>query len=74
MKFRTIAAGACIALASTGLAWADDAQSETVMPKFEQAIPNIPGKSIVVVEVDYGLGGASQPHRHAKSAFIYAYV
>jgi quercetin dioxygenase-like cupin family protein len=48
--------------------------AETVTPKFEQAIPNIPGKSLVVVEVDYAPGAASPSHRHAKSAFIYAYV
>jgi quercetin dioxygenase-like cupin family protein len=50
------------------------AQAETVTPKFNQAIPNIPGKSLVVVEVDYAPGGESPSHTHAKSAFIYAYV
>lgn len=47
---------------------------ETVTPVFEQAIPNIPGKSMVVVEVGYGPGVASLPHTHAKSSFIFAYV
>lgn len=47
---------------------------ETVKPNFEQAIPNLPGKSLVAVEVDYPPGVSSVPHRHAKSAFIYAYV
>ena len=37
-------------------------------------IPNIPGKSLVAVVVDYAPGGASLPHTHAKSAFIFAYV
>ena len=41
---------------------------------FEAAIPNIPGKSLIAVEVDYAPGAASVPHTHAKSAFIYAYV
>jgi quercetin dioxygenase-like cupin family protein len=45
-----------------------------VKPNFSQAIPNIPGKSLVAVEVTYPPGGASAPHRHARSAFIYAYV
>ena len=49
-------------------------QAETVTPKFDQAIPNIPGKSLVILEVDYAPGAASAPHTHAKSAFIYAYV
>jgi quercetin dioxygenase-like cupin family protein len=47
---------------------------EKVTPKFNQAIPNIPGKSLIAVEVDYAPGAASPPHTHAKSAFIYAYV
>jgi quercetin dioxygenase-like cupin family protein len=47
---------------------------ETVTTNFERAIPNIPGKSLVAKIVDYAPGGASAPHEHAKSAFIYAYV
>jgi len=47
---------------------------DIVKPNFEQAIPNLPGKSLIAVEVDYPPGGASVPHVHAKSAFIYAYV
>lgn len=48
--------------------------SEIVKPNFEQTIPNLPGKSLVAVEVEYPPGAASLPHMHAKSAFIYAYV
>lgn len=47
---------------------------ETATPNFSQPITNIPGKSLVAVVVDYAPGGASPSHRHAKSAFIYAYV
>lgn len=47
---------------------------EKVTPNFNQAIPNIPGKSLIAVEVDYAPGAASPSHTHAKSAFIYAYV
>jgi quercetin dioxygenase-like cupin family protein len=61
-------------LAVAGPASAHDGQAETVTPKFDRAIPNTPGKSLIVVEVDYAPGAASPPHRHAKSAFIYAYV
>lgn len=63
-----------LALAAAGFALAHDGQAETVTPIFEQAVPNIPGKSLVAVEVDYAPGAASLPHTHAKSAFIYAYV
>ena len=48
--------------------------SETVKPNFSMAIPNIPGKSLIAVDVLYPPGGASHTHTHAKSAFIYAYV
>ncbi|WP_417663403.1 cupin domain-containing protein [Pseudomonas sp.] len=48
--------------------------SETVEPNFSHIIPNIPGKSLIAVEVSYLPGGASKPHFHAQSAFIYAYV
>ena len=47
---------------------------EKVTPALAQAIPNIPGKSLMAVVVDYAPGAASLPHFHAKSAFIYAYV
>jgi quercetin dioxygenase-like cupin family protein len=43
-------------------------------PRFERAISNIPGKSLVAVEVDFAPGESSAPHHHARSAFIYAYV
>jgi hypothetical protein len=35
---------------------------ETVTTKFEHAIPNIPGKSLVSQVVDYAPGGASPSH------------
>ncbi|WP_306717014.1 cupin domain-containing protein [Burkholderia dolosa] len=50
------------------------AAGEIVKPNFEQAIPGLPGKSLVAVEVEYPPGAASEPHVHAKSAFIWAYV
>ena len=65
------AAFSCI-MASPALA--HDPQYEVVTPKYREAIPNVPGKSLVAVEVDYTPGAASKPHTHAKSAFIYAYV
>ena len=47
---------------------------EVNTPNFARAIPNIPGKSLVAVVVDYAPGGASPAHTHAKSAFIYGFV
>lgn len=71
---RALAAVCAAALALTAPALAHAGQTETVVPKFDQTIPNIPGKSLIVVEVDYAPGAASPSHTHAKSAFIYAYV
>ena len=47
---------------------------EQVNTVFEQAIPNIPGKSLIAFVVSYPPGGKSLSHRHAGSAFIYAHV
>jgi len=76
MKIRTIIPAACTALAFSmaGLVYAHDSEAQTVTENFKAAIPNIPGKSLIAVEVDYAPGAASVPHTHAKSAFIYAYV
>lgn len=47
---------------------------ETVRPAFSRAIPNLPGKTLTSVIVDYPPGAKSLPHHHARSAFIYAFV
>ena len=72
MKIRTIIAATCAAVAFSMAA--HDSEAQTVTKNFETAIPNIPGKSLIAVEVDYAPGAASPSHTHAKSAFIYAYV
>src|ERR1700745_3652451 len=41
---------------------------------YQHELPNCPGKSIKGVLVEYGPGGYSPAHTHAKSAFIYATV
>ena len=48
--------------------------AQSVRPVFSQAIPNVPGKSLITVEVTYAPGEKSNPHRHARSAFIHGYV
>jgi quercetin dioxygenase-like cupin family protein len=76
MKVRTIFGAACavVAIATATPAAAKDGVDETVKSIFQQTIPNIPGKSLVALVVDYKPGGASPSHTHAKSAFIFAYV
>jgi quercetin dioxygenase-like cupin family protein len=48
--------------------------SSTANVAFNNAIANIPGKSVVAVVVSYPPGAKSPPHHHAGSAFITAYV
>jgi len=74
-NFPSALGAACGALALlTVLPAAGQELRETVTPNFAQEIPNVPGKSVLAVVVDYPPGAASRPHMHAKSAFIYAYV
>jgi quercetin dioxygenase-like cupin family protein len=75
MKIRSLIVGACATI-TLGVAAAAFAHSgdEKVTVNFQREIPNIPGKSMVSLVVDYPPGGASVAHTHAKSAFIYAYV
>lgn len=48
--------------------------SRPAPPAFDYPIPNIAGKSLLAVVVDYPPGARSAPHHHAPSAFITAYV
>jgi quercetin dioxygenase-like cupin family protein len=47
---------------------------ETVTVAADKPIPNLPGKRLVSLVVDYAPGGSSAAHHHARSAFIYAHV
>ena len=66
----------CIVIDATvgaGAAIAPDKNSKVTLV-YEHALPNVPGKSIKGVLVEYGPGGTSSAHTHPKSAFIYATV
>jgi quercetin dioxygenase-like cupin family protein len=41
---------------------------------FDHALPNVPGKSVKGLLVEYALGGSTPAHTHAASAFVYATV
>lgn len=71
--FLLAAASAALALAVAAPVMAHGA-GETVTINFDKQLPNVPGKSLVGVVVDYAPGAASAPHAHAESAFVYAYV
>ena len=50
------------------------AKAATVTLVYQHAIPGVAGKSVKGVLVEYGPGGFSPAHTHAKSALIYATV
>jgi quercetin dioxygenase-like cupin family protein len=52
----------------------DTAPGETVTEAANEPIPNLPGKQLISLVVDYAPGASSAAHHHAGSAFIYAYV
>jgi quercetin dioxygenase-like cupin family protein len=51
-----------------------NAAAPKVTKIFDRELPNVPGKSMRAVLVEYGPGAASPSHRHPSSAFIYATV
>src|SRR5262249_15836867 len=56
------------------LADAPKSKNAKVTLVYQHELPNVPGKSIKGMLVEYGPGGYSPGHTHAKSAFIYATV
>ena len=77
MKFRSIALLATLAAVAAwpSLVSAEAASQErqTTTPAFQETIPNIPGKSLVGLVVNYPPGGATQAHYHPRSAFVTGY-
>ena len=73
MFTRFLSAAAFAALSITA-ASAGDRPAGKVTVVFDHALPNVPGKSMKGVLVEYGPGGGSPAHTHPKSAFIYATV
>jgi quercetin dioxygenase-like cupin family protein len=64
---------AALLLAAAAGASAHGPAEETVTPRLQQALPNVPGKSFSAITVDFAPGVAAKPHRHGE-AYVYAYV
>ncbi len=47
---------------------------DNIREVFNRPISNIPGKSMIAIQVDYAPGEKTPPHYHEKSSFIMAYV
>jgi quercetin dioxygenase-like cupin family protein len=71
---------ALLLIAGVSLLLTRVAAQETIAPGakvtqiFDRELPNVPGKSMRAVLVEYGPGAGSPSHRHPSSAFIYATV
>jgi quercetin dioxygenase-like cupin family protein len=68
-----VAAGLALAADPPGRA-ASTGEGATEKQIFSEKLPNVPGKTFTVVEVDCRPGGFSAPHRHPASGFVFAYV
>jgi quercetin dioxygenase-like cupin family protein len=74
MRMFTLLLTAAALFATSAAAQETIAPGPNVSVIFDQELPNVPGKSLRAVLVDYGPGAGSPSHRHPNSAFIYARV
>jgi quercetin dioxygenase-like cupin family protein len=63
---------AAVLFGASRLFAADQPKGAQSMPVFSEKLPNVPGKTLTGVLVNYGPGGKSASHAHAGS--VYAYV
>ena len=73
-KLALLLTAAASVLATSAAAHDAIAPGAKVSVVFDQELPNVPGKSLRVVLVEYEPGAGSPSHRHPASAFIYARV
>ncbi|MBZ9991609.1 cupin domain-containing protein [Mesorhizobium sp. BH1-1-5] len=75
---KSLAVAAILAAFLPGSALADGTpgggKGAKVTLVYDHELPNVPGKSIKGVLVEYAPGGFSEGHTHPQSAFIYATV
>jgi quercetin dioxygenase-like cupin family protein len=69
---RFLCTAALIAASAMSASAHDDKSKVTLV--YDHVLPNVPGKSIRGVLVEYAPGGSSPAHLHPTSAFIYATV
>lgn len=69
-----LVSGILLATLTLTPASANDPARSKVTVVFDHALPNVPGKSMKGVLIEYEPGGSSLAHTHPESAFIYATV
>jgi quercetin dioxygenase-like cupin family protein len=72
--FKTILCTAAIGAILATSALAHDSKGDRVTLIYDQPLPNVPGKSMRAVLVEYEPGGTSTAHTHPDSAFIFATI
>lgn len=72
--FSRILLAAAFSFVAATSALAEEFNGTKITVVFDKPLPNVPGKSMRGVIVDYAPGGATPSHRHPSSAFIYATV
>jgi len=73
-KTALLLTAAAVLIATSVAAEETRAPGAKVSLVFDQELPNVPGKSMRAVLVEYEPGTGSPSHRHPSSAFIYARV
>jgi quercetin dioxygenase-like cupin family protein len=73
-KVALLVAAAVALFATVVAAHEEIAPGAKVSVVFDAPLPNVPGKSMRAVLVEYEPGAGSPSHRHPDSAFIYARV
>lgn len=66
-------AGFAVAAAPPGRA-TSTGEGATEKQIVSEKLPNVPGKTLTVIEVDYRPGGFSAPHRHPASGFVFVFA
>lgn len=72
--FTRLVGGILLAMLAIGPAAAGEPARAKVTVVFDHVLPNVAGKSMKGVLVEYAPGGSSPGHTHPRSAFIYATV
>ncbi|MEZ2351109.1 cupin domain-containing protein [Caballeronia sp. RCC_10] len=70
---RCVAVVAALVVGASGAsgAWAHGGDEETVTPLMKQALPEAPGKNVLMATVAFKPGQASEAHQHPGSIFAY---
>jgi quercetin dioxygenase-like cupin family protein len=77
MNIHPVLSGICLTIIPLGASSAVAAEGSEERPAaiakqlLTQALPDIRGKEVTMLTVEYPPGGASDPHRHNASTFVY---